>query len=1116
MADDLTRRTNPPPGGLPARALEADTIPASSPPVVEPPPVPPRPSDDARYRLGVELGRGGMGRVVEAFDTQLGRTVAFKEVLPNTGESIARRFRREVQITAMLEHASIVPLYDSGTMRDGRPFYVMRRVTGRPLEELIRPNRSFAERLAQLPHLLAAIDAVGHAHGRGVIHRDLKPSNILVGELGETVVIDWGLAKRIGEREPLDDDSQAPGDSLRTQIGAVFGTPGFMSPEQARGEELGKEADVFALGVTLYQLLSGKRPIPGSSATEVISSTLAHAIEPVAKVCPQAPPELTAIVGKALAYERGQRYRDAGELAADVRRFLTGQLVEAHRYSGWQRVARFARRHKGALAAVTAVALAGAAATSYLFHQLVDQRDQATAAEQRAEAGRHDADRANAALAERNDQLTVWRAESLLDANPTGAAAALEQVRASSPRLEEARAVAQAAAVRGVASEIPISREPAVFDELDPEARRLVHVTIDGALDVYDLDLRRSVMSKKFARGARPLWVAGGAQLLVASYKTPAELVDPDSGAVQPAALPVMPFAEVSADGETVLFLDQANRVGLLHAHGDAYQMLGTEPVQQAELGPDGTWYATAAGGHVRVFDPTGKELAHHDGSPNLVIAAGPRRLAVLDVSRIFLMTLDPTPTWRELPIRLDTDEHLLSVRFAGDQLEVFSTRRLLAQWNGTAIDEGVAMTPRLPAAAGADAALALGNDDRLYIRDAAGTSSIVLPPLGDMPRLVARRGRSRFAVVSRGQLLVLDLADVVPQRIPVDAGDRAWFVDDDHVLLASDQFDKPWGWVDLRTRRITPEVGSSEGESSLLDLDPTTGRALKCVGMMMRPGLDLVVLREGVPDQVVAHLGIRGIDPSAFSMALLVPPDGVAYALDRRILLSTRGQPAVEIGRLDGEVVAMTLAGPHRLAAISAHGELVELSATGAQVAHTQITPQGGLRLAHDRDGRVLVANDRELLRWDGTSVEELGRADDAIEELRAVEGGIAVQLHDNAVELVAPGKPLRVLMPPEAQHTVVSSDGTLVAAWQRGDRIELVELPSLARWTLPIANRQFISRIDLAPSARLLLQPLGDQVAVWRLPRAGSDLGAWLSDLTNAEMSDHGLAWPGQNAGP
>src|SRR5262245_16037188 len=154
-----------------------DTVPASSPPEDD------AAEDDARsqrYRLGAELGRGGMGRVVEAFDTQLGRTVALKEVLPKGGAGIARRFLREVQITARLEHASIVPLYDSGTTADGRPFYVMRRVSGRPLDEMFARMRRLEERLTLLPSVLAAIDAIAHAHKRGVIHRDLKPANILV------------------------------------------------------------------------------------------------------------------------------------------------------------------------------------------------------------------------------------------------------------------------------------------------------------------------------------------------------------------------------------------------------------------------------------------------------------------------------------------------------------------------------------------------------------------------------------------------------------------------------------------------------------------------------------------------------------------------------------------------------------------------------------------------------------------------------------------------------------------------------------------------------------------------------------------------------------------------
>jgi serine/threonine protein kinase len=159
-----------------------DTVPATMPPDGQDADA--RVKED-RYRLGAELGRGGMGRVVEAFDTQLGRTVALKEVLPKGGAGIARRFLREVQITARLEHASIVPLYDSGTTADGRPFYVMRRVSGRPLDELFVRMRGFDERLTLLPSVLAAIDAIAHAHKRGVIHRDLKPANILVGDLSE-------------------------------------------------------------------------------------------------------------------------------------------------------------------------------------------------------------------------------------------------------------------------------------------------------------------------------------------------------------------------------------------------------------------------------------------------------------------------------------------------------------------------------------------------------------------------------------------------------------------------------------------------------------------------------------------------------------------------------------------------------------------------------------------------------------------------------------------------------------------------------------------------------------------------------------------------------------------
>jgi len=177
----------------------ATVVPASGDaPATAPPAMPP----ELRYQYGDEIARGGMGRVVEATDTVLGRTVALKEALALDPEAI-QRFHRETRITARLEHPSIVPIHDAGTSDTGAPFYVMRKISGRSLEELVGRAPELADRLALLPHIVAAANAIAHAHERGVVHRDIKPSNILAGELGETTVIDWGLAKAIGETDEV-------------------------------------------------------------------------------------------------------------------------------------------------------------------------------------------------------------------------------------------------------------------------------------------------------------------------------------------------------------------------------------------------------------------------------------------------------------------------------------------------------------------------------------------------------------------------------------------------------------------------------------------------------------------------------------------------------------------------------------------------------------------------------------------------------------------------------------------------------------------------------------------------------------------------------------------------
>jgi eukaryotic-like serine/threonine-protein kinase len=542
--------------GVADTVLAKDETQPSQQPKLEPrrssPTLPPPPGEE-RYQIGSELGRGGMGRVVEAFDVQLGRTVALKEVLPKAGSASARRFEREVALTARLEHPSIVPLYDSGTTQDGRPYYVMRRVSGRPLDELMQRSRKLDERLALLPAVQSAIDAVAHAHRRGVIHRDLKPANILVGDLGETVVIDWGLAKVVGEEdEPASRDS-LPSDSLQTQIGSVFGTPGFMAPEQARGDEIGTGGDVYALGATLYQLLSGQPPHSGPSATAVIEKTLKSQMVPLSEIAPGAPVELVTIVNKALSPEPEQRYPHAGALGEDLRRFLTGQLVAAHQYTALERIVRFAKRHRATLAVAVLGLVALAALAIVSVKRIVRERDAANTARAEAVAGKQAAEKANKELAIRHDALLVSKARARIDLNPTEALATLKQLPATSTQLDEARAVAQAATLRGVTWAMQTTLELTTIAEMSADTRRLLQVSRDGAVRVWDLERKRLELARPFPALTRALWIADG-KLLVTHASSAPGVLDPTTNTLENTTVPPITFAQASARGDRVVF----------------------------------------------------------------------------------------------------------------------------------------------------------------------------------------------------------------------------------------------------------------------------------------------------------------------------------------------------------------------------------------------------------------------------------------------------------------------------------------------------------------------------------------------------------------------------------
>ena len=240
-----------------------------------------RPAPPREATLGV-IGVGGMGEVLRIHDPDLDRPVAMKvlgERLGDSAEHVAR-FVREAQITARLQHPGVVPVYRLGRMDDGRPYFTMREVHGRTLTELINDAHAGVAGTSMrrvIDAFARVCETVGYAHGHRVVHRDLKPANLMVGEHGEVLVLDWGLAKVVGE---ADDgaDPLVPSLPGLTRTGSLAGTPAYMAPEQAFGqpEAVDERTDVYALGVVLYEVLAGHRAYTGSDGRTVVDAVKAR------------------------------------------------------------------------------------------------------------------------------------------------------------------------------------------------------------------------------------------------------------------------------------------------------------------------------------------------------------------------------------------------------------------------------------------------------------------------------------------------------------------------------------------------------------------------------------------------------------------------------------------------------------------------------------------------------------------------------------------------------------------------------------------------------------------------------------------------------------------------
>ncbi len=404
-----------------------------------------------RYTLSRVHGEGGLGRVWLAHDTDLNRKVALKEVRldRSVDARTLRRFLKEAQVTGQLEHPNIVPVYELARRKeDDHPFYTMRFIEGRTLgRQIAEFHRDRAGKPASrldwqrrlLEPFLKICEAIGYAHSRNVIHRDLKPENVVLGDHGEVIVLDWGLAKVLtearGPHSTVDADQIEVADAAgKDKTHGRVGTPAYMAPEQVamNDEQIDTRTDLYGLGAILYEILANRPPAPGTTLEEIYQNVSTGHIPRTREVDLTVPAALDAICAKALSLNRDDRYASASALADEVRRWLIDEPVSVYRDPLTVRLTRWGRKHR-TLVTGTAAALLVAAASFAVF-----------ASERSAHAGeigRKNSEliRANADLVAQRHRAEDREAQAIAAVKQFGDAVANEPELKKNPALEALR-----------------------------------------------------------------------------------------------------------------------------------------------------------------------------------------------------------------------------------------------------------------------------------------------------------------------------------------------------------------------------------------------------------------------------------------------------------------------------------------------------------------------------------------------------------------------------------------------------------------------------------------------------------------------------------------------------
>jgi Protein kinase domain len=1045
------------------------------------------PREPSRYVLGAELASGGMGRVVDGTDTVLGRSVAVKQALRDDPESL-RRFEREMTITARLEHPSIVPLYDAGHTDDGAPFYVMRRVSGKSLDELIRGARTVDQRLALLSHVLAAAQAIAHAHQRGVIHRDVKPNNILVGELGETVVIDWGLAKIIGDAEARAEYTHEV-TSTETRAGSMLGTPGFMAPEQLLDPNVDERADVYALGATLYYLLSGKPTHAASNVADLVEAVRTPPM-PIRELVPGVPPELSTICDTALANEPAARYRDAGAFADELQRFLTGQLVASHRYSTAQRFARFVRRNRVVVAVVGIAAVAVAVVSWWAIARVIAARDEAIGEREAARIAR---DRE----AERADDVTLAQARLLLDTNPTHAVALIKPL--AKTRWRDVRTIAADARASGVAWRLPsIGKVRSI--ELTPDGVHAVVATWSGSIRLYDLNARSARTIVELGVSAAVACIDDNR--IVTTSKRGIAIVDLATGEIH--AVSSAPAANLRARGGAVMWVDGG---------GHAWRLAGDKPEPIAVAEP------------ATLIEPS------LDGKQALV--AGNTKLWLVGRDKPLATGVTTAIAWDDSgdAFAAVVDGGIVAGKLGADLLRVpprnpMSVTMSIAMVHHhvyTAGLDGIAIDGERPdgwETGNYTQGMFVAGGDLVVAGVSEGTLTVIserrrqwlLPPVTSLEH-VATSARSHYVVAQyRSMLFLWDLDAFLPRevRAPEDGFEQIELPP--HRVLAVYATGKPSDWIDLATGTRTPGPAlrapvyatAPEGGSNVLvtTLDGTA-TLLHPERPEIKPlatGVSAAVFVDDTHVAMSAGGELRIVDVATGVASPLAKAPEVTWLASAGdwLLGGRRDGTLVRVHRGPSPEVATrkipARRGTSAQATLGADGRVWFVDGARIDCWRPDGTLATQAALA-DPITHIYGVDDRHLFARTETSDTYVVDLDEPnryrpllhLGPMFALAGGAVVGYHDT--RRMSLGTPL-------SEAGVIVGELTSGASWRVArliDHNDLLNLSADARYLF--SQRQ---------GSKLLIWPLG-------LPESPDDTAAMLERMTNATVDRSGaLAWP------